>query len=301
MSRLIQEETELRLSKKTLDRKFRKEVESNPDLMEVFRQCVADLDKHYLGGDHYPQKNARLALLTLDDDIIPLMHHILFVTCKFNRLSLSNLCGQCAGSVNATTQYYKLQTVGEVAAYMGKHGLLGLIMPRDAESGMLTIQNYFTPSQEFRDHAAQCMYLPPMVCKPDRLTHNKDSVWLVTPFGSLITKKFNHHDGDISLDVINRKNRIPLSLSQEFLTQVDEVYSDNVATDPEKLAQYQRFQAKSYEVFKYIICNGNRMYLPHKKDKRNRTYAQGYHCSYQGNSFRKAMVEFADKEIVEGV
>ena len=38
-------------------------------------------------------------------------------------------------------------------------------------------------------------------------------------------------------------------------------------------------------------------YLPHKYDKRGRTYCQGYHVSYQGAAWNKAVIEFANEEV----
>ena len=43
---------------------------------------------------------------------------------------------------------------------------------------------------------------------------------------------------------------------------------------------------------------GNHFYLTHRYDKRGRTYAQGYYINPQGNEWNKAVLEFADKEIV---
>ena len=37
-------------------------------------------------------------------------------------------------------------------------------------------------------------------------------------------------------------------------------------------------------------------YLTHAYDKRGRTYAQGYHVSYQGNDWNKACVQFGRAE-----
>jgi DNA-directed RNA polymerase len=38
--------------------------------------------------------------------------------------------------------------------------------------------------------------------------------------------------------------------------------------------------------------------MTHKYDKRGRTYSQGYHIQPQGSDWNKAVIEFADKEIV---
>jgi DNA-directed RNA polymerase len=43
----------------------------------------------------------------------------------------------------------------------------------------------------------------------------------------------------------------------------------------------------------------NEFYLTHRYDKRGRVYCQGYHVTYQGTPWNKAVLELADKEIIE--
>ena len=47
--------------------------------------------------------------------------------------------------------------------------------------------------------------------------------------------------------------------------------------------------------------DGNDDSLPGMQDvyKRQRVYCQGYHVSYMGNSWNKACIQFANKEIVD--
>ena len=49
-----------------------------------------------------------------------------------------------------------------------------------------------------------------------------------------------------------------------------------------------------------MVSQGNRFYLTHKVDKRGRIYAQGYHITTQGTAFKKAMIELAEPEFIEG-
>lgn len=56
----------------------------------------------------------------------------------------------------------------------------------------------------------------------------------------------------------------------------------------------------SYKVCRELIAKGNKFWMTHRPDFRGRLYSQGYHVNTQGNSFRKAIVELAEPEIVEG-
>ena len=41
------------------------------------------------------------------------------------------------------------------------------------------------------------------------------------------------------------------------------------------------------------------MFITHKFDKRGRIYSQGYHVHIQGTSYKKAILELHNKEMVE--
>ena len=110
--------------------------------------------------------------------------------------------------------------------------------------------------------------------------------------------KKNGHDGDLCLDVINKQNAIPLRLDLEFLTTVEEQPSFELDT-PEKIQNWSVFKQQSYEI--YRLLKDDPFYLTNRVDKRGRLYAQGYHVSTQATGFKKAMIEFAEPETVEGV
>jgi len=142
-------------------------------------------------------------------------------------------------------------------------------------------------------------FLPPMVCEPMELTHNYSSGYL-THNDSLLLGSENHHDGDLCLDVLNIMNKVALQLNIKFLSTVEEE-PNHVLDTPEKEEQWRRFKKQSYAFYELITKNGNCFYFHHKVDKRGRIYSHGYHIHSQGTSFKKAMLEFANEELIEGV
>jgi DNA-directed RNA polymerase len=69
----------------------------------------------------------------------------------------------------------------------------------------------------------------------------------------------------------------------------------------QQIEHWKHFKKQGYEFYKLMTRTGNRFYLTHAVDKRGRAYARGYHITSQGTSFKKAMIELAQEEIVEGV
>lgn len=64
---------------------------------------------------------------------------------------------------------------------------------------------------------------------------------------------------------------------------------------------WDKFKYDSYCLYSTIAKQGNRFWLDQKVDKRGRMYAEGYHITTQGKPFKKAMIELANEEIIEGV
>ena len=143
------------------------------------------------------------------------------------------------------------------------------------------------------------MYLPPMVCKPLTVESNYESAHL-TFNDTLILGTDNGHNEDICLDVINTQNAVALQLCIPFLASVPEEATYALDT-LEKQTQWKTFRSQSNGIYQMLHDFGNTFYLTNKYDKRGRMYAQGYHVTTQGSPFKKAMIESAHQELVEGV
>jgi DNA-directed RNA polymerase len=59
---------------------------------------------------------------------------------------------------------------------------------------------------------------------------------------------------------------------------------------------FEKYDQSSKDVMHALMGIRDRFWLTHKYDRRGRTYCVGYHINYQGTSWNKAVVEFANKE-----
>lgn len=148
-------------------------------------------------------------------------------------------------------------------------------------------------------------YPLPMVVPPKQVKDNRD-IGLLCSKGSIILKK-NHTDDDVCLDHINRMNAIPLTINWDVATMVKNQWKNlDKKKEGETLDEYrkrvrafEKYDRTAKDVMELLTQEGNLFYLTHKYDKRGRTYSQGYHVNYQGTSWNKAVLEFAEKELVE--
>ena len=295
-----QKATEYRYDKKRVASLIRRNIDSKPELVTKINHCISLLTSEYILTNYsYTSKNVRVGQL-LDMDMEEAIYRILEVVMLLDRsITLSNLVGQTSSVLNYEDKLDNIKSISEIIVYVAKAGLLNLFPASMTQSGMIEVEPIYLCDEKVFEYVKQTKYLPPIICTPNKLKKNSDSAYLTVKNDSLILKSGNHHNGDICLDSLNLFNSIEFSLDIDFLKVYDEEPTYLLDTD-EKKAQFDKMREDSYEIYLYLIQQGNTFHLGHKYDKRGRTYCEGYHCSYQGNKFRKAIMEFAEQEVVEG-
>ena len=148
-----------------------------------------------------------------------------------------------------------------------------------------------------------CFQFPlPMVVQPEIVKSNTDSGYLISR-GSLILRN-NHHDDDVCLDHINRMNAVKFTINQDTAMMVKNTWRNlDKPKEGETKADFER-RKRAFEKYDrtakdVIDMLPEEFYLTHKYDKRGRFYCQGYHVTYQGAAWNKAVIELADKELTE--
>lgn len=164
----------------------------------------------------------------------------------------------------------------------------------------------FTISQDVQDEIDKFQYPLPMVVMPKELKGNLDSGYLLAK-GSVILRD-NHHDDDVCLDHLNRMNKVKLTINLDTARLVKNQWRrlDKRAEGETKedfqrrVKAFEKFDRTAKDVMQFLMKESTHFYLTHKYDKRGRIYCQGYHVSYQGTPWCKAVIEFAEEEIVNG-
>ena len=65
----------------------------------------------------------------------------------------------------------------------------------------------------------------------------------------------------------------------------------------QKLQSFEEFEKYSIKFMAMLMNQDNKFWFTHKYDKRGRIYPMGYWVTYMGNSYQKACIEFANKEL----
>ena len=228
--------------------------------------------------------------------------------------TLNNLASQLAPIMGFSDTRVGIQAMAEVIAVICEANFFDL-KKYHVNSSIYVKSNFKLPDDllAYIEHAC---YLPPLIIPPQQLRNNRSSGYYTIKGDSLILGGgHNHHNDEIALDVLNIMNRYELSLNEFILDNVVEEPAHNLeeVKDGDKMTEVERIKAvyqqknswtkhvkQSNYFYDYIRTKGNnRMFITHKFDKRGRIYSQGYHIHIQGTSYKKAILELYNKEMVE--
>jgi len=294
----MQENNEILFSKKHISPLIREFLLSETAIQEKIKLGITLL-RHYREQEYYESKNLRIAQLC-GIDMEELVIKIFVSTVYYQRPeTLVSATAMVAHFLGFGDKRDSILTVAEIMAVLAETDVYDIWRNDRTESFM--VQSNIVVPEDLVQRVNRCMYLPPMVCAPNKLRNNFESAYL-TFNDNVILGKNNDCTGDACLDVINLQNNIPLKLDTEFLCKVEEEPNPGkVFETADQQKAWEDFKLDSYATYELIVGQGNRFYLPNRLDKRGRSYAQGYYITTQGSSFKKAMIEFANEEVVEGV
>lgn len=163
----------------------------------------------------------------------------------------------------------------------------------------------FNISQDVQDDLDRFQYPLPMVVRPREIQTNTETGYLMSS-GSVILRK-NHHEDDVCLDHLNRMNKVKFAIDMDTATMIknqwkhlDKPKSGETQEEFDRRKRaFDKYDRSAKDVMTLLLQEGNEFYLTHKYDKRGRIYCQGYHVNYQGAAWNKAVIQLADKELVE--
>lgn len=315
---ILQEANEQRFSRKHIDAKIRASIEANSFMQAKLKQGI-ELVQAYMAAEYYPSKMRRIAQMQSMD--VPVIVLDIFIgIAYFQQPELfTSVSAQMAARLKFSDRTDAIATTAELMAVLCRTDAFDI--SKESKMASLMVESRIPLEEDLVTFILNSQCLPPMLCEPLELTHNFSSGYL-THNDSLILGAGNHHDGDLCLDVLNTMSKVALKLDVDFLSKVEEECSEitveklqenalkkgkSLSTGgailrvEQALKAWDTFKAQSYGMYSLLADQGNRFYLNHKVDKRGRIYAHGYHINTQGAPFKKAMLEFADDELVEGV
>ncbi len=292
---ITQINNEIQYTRKSIDDMIRAELLQDDVVVNTIDTGM-DLLETYMYGIYYESKHKRV--IQLDNlDLFELVVQVLIgvAYCQTPEL-FTSVTAKLANRLGFDDKEEATTTMAEITAVLCQTDLFDIT--KVSKYASLMVVSNMTLSNQLIEYINNSEYLPPIVCKPEPLENNYSSAYL-TVSESLILGNGNHHNGDICLDVLNIMNSVALTINRDFLINVNELPTFELDT-VQKTNQWHRFRSQSWEFYELMINQGNTFYFNHKVDKRGRLYSCGYHINTQGNSYKKAMLEFKKQEYVTG-
>ncbi|WP_086302572.1 DNA-directed RNA polymerase [Campylobacter vicugnae] len=281
-------------SRKVAKSKIKALCESQGRSIEVLSNKILEWKSEYLKGNiGKPYKTKTDVVNMVTEDIADeLSISILFTTILLGKSTFQSYIGHVASQINLEIESFrKAQLAAWVLAYCDG-GAYDIIAPAIGSMMNYSVEPKISLSVEDSQELSRCFFLPPSKDKLNDWTNPYNGGYSFERSYAILGDSFNKHDYPIDLKTLNILQSVKYKLTNNVDTpqKLDEEASDDRAVQF-ALAEIQtRKVLKDYrdDEFSFVW----------KFDKRGRVYSCGYDINVQGDSYRKASLEFAKEEIV---
>lgn len=252
----------------------------NPFIQDLQDTVDTLIDWAYMSHG-YASKNQRLAEWAPEDEVMyDVAYHIFAMALLHpSGITYQAMIGAIANHVQCNDSLDRAKTAAEMIAIAYQCELIVITKVTDKTFMITTNHELLIPIPKFVQHL-------PLFNKPEPVN------------SKILGSRFKQHDGDVCDDHINRMNAISLTLETRIIDSMPET-TTNIHETAEQEQAWNVFVDNSSQIYDLIREQGNIFYLSHSNDTRGRCYASGYCVGYQGSSYKKSIVQLADKEVVK--
>ena len=163
----------------------------------------------------------------------------------------------------------------------------------------------FDVSEDVQEMLDRYQYPLPMVVPPKPVKENWHTGYMTIKGSVVLNGSEYFDDKDMCLDHLNRANSVALSLNMDVVYSEEGKYIRPTRNPGEDFTDFRKrqkqadvFYATSVDVMETIDSLSDQLFLTHKFDRRGRCYASGFHVNSQGDDYRKAVLQLANKEVI---
>jgi len=272
------------------------------DYVKVLTNHVNETDYTYIsstGAQEWTSKKERHIKL-MQMDLVELAWKVI-ATCTTAPIQTYTGCvGMLKGMFKNDTERQDIEAASECVALLMQINVIAIQLPRNTEEGVLMVHSNLNYDGALGEYLTTTRHIMPSLLPPKEVKNNKDSGYQT--FSSSLILAGKYHKCPVPLDHINRVNAVPLTINTKAL-EIEPVFKEDETETTEehdkRYAAWKQLNVESVKTYAELVASGNEFYLTHKYDERLRTYAHGYQVSTQGDSYRKSVIELANKEVVQ--
>ena len=254
----------------------------------------------------WPSKDKRKAelrdLITAEELVSAVLVQLLPCTVE---MQYTQAVGLVAPILELANPIDAARTAGEVIGVIWDLELYDLISSKKSESGHIMLVSTVELSESLLIDLAKRKHLPPMLCKPAKITSNRESGYLT--FNSSLMLNDDGSDDDKCISYFNTQNSVALEIDVELAMSlaVDTVAMPEPKSSAEKhkLAAQAQFKALTEQVSAttelLVEYAGRKFWIPNGPDGRGRTYDKGYLIKSQGKERQKAALSLSKKVFID--
>lgn len=292
---LAQTLTEEIYSRRNIRNEVLEEIDTGEDsFIWPMAEAIANYrnDKTY-----YDSKLKRIDLIDLNNVEIAIEMHIAVLPIDGIK-PIQQVVSKLGSILDYDEELDGFKTAGELLAVCRNIGLYKLITrySKENDTNTLAIQSLYTLSNKTLEFIERTSYLPPMMVEPREWTTTTNGGYLSSN-DNVMLGRINEHNKQVDLTAINKLQRVPYSFNLEML-EMEEKANKPFETE-EQEAQFNLHVKETRRISEELVDHGNEFYFPHKCDFRRRIYSCGYHVNLQGTKYKRAVLEFTEKHIIE--
>lgn len=163
----------------------------------------------------------------------------------------------------------------------------------DSDDGRFIVR--FVLEKSIQEELDLYQYPLPMIVTPKIIKSNNDSGYLLKGKESVLLNNRRTRE-DAVLEHLNLINQTQFSINTEILPLLKNEWKGDSDMSKRQLDRFNKYCAEAQKI---MLNTGNKFYFNHRFDYRGRCYCEGYYLNYQGNSYCKAVLEFANKEVIQ--
>jgi DNA-directed RNA polymerase len=264
-----------------LDLMLRKEIK-DLDLEPI----ITAIDK-LKETEYWESKNKRLSGLVNSDYIA---EKLAMTTVGFN-FQIQELIGRIAPDISSGIEYIEMVRNATDVVEACDNLIYSLV-----HNEHIMVNSHYVLEPETYEYIALRRFNPPMLITPKNWESNSEGGYYDNDLHCVLGSIHSQHKKPQALDVLNLLQEIEWELDPTIM-ELEEAPNKEFKS-PESHEQFKKMAMDSKSV--YATYADKKFSFIWQFDKRGRQYSKGYHINLQASGYKKAMLNFAHKELITG-
>jgi len=282
-------------------------LSSGQEIITQFEKAIKYIQSYY-NTEYWNTKQSKINHCKLFISPAEAVMEVLIATLPYweKPTMMQNIAAQLGNKLGYEDIFDAVEIASDLITCVAEADLIDItkIVPEGKDVATLHIQSAIKMEDSLLARISIMQYPLPLLVEPKEITNNTEGCYFTFKKNVILGLHFNQHNDPLAYDIMNITQNIPLSIDLDILEVNDDLRHKDIDEDEEAkkkfkiLTSFKQFDTEVDTVVREMVEQGNKFYLGFYPDKRGRMYCQGYHISYQGNGYQKAMINFNKQQLI---